>query len=149
LLSPAQHTTSLLNGKQLTEIDGKLVVEIIRARTVARDELLPLRGALVALSFVINFAIDQGWLESSPVFARLKRVEERREPSRCHHAKISNWSSIARPHGQGHGACREATGTREAELLRARATTLTTRDDLARQAQQAALDFLRLTALSD
>ena len=29
---------------------------------------------------MINYAVDQGWLESNPVLARMRRIEERREP---------------------------------------------------------------------
>ena len=32
------------------------------------------------MSSVLNYAIDQGWLESNPVLARMRRIEERREP---------------------------------------------------------------------
>jgi len=38
------------------------------------------RRDLVALSSVINYTIDQTWLETNPVLARMKRIEERRDP---------------------------------------------------------------------
>ena len=69
-----------LDGKRLSEIDGRLVAEIIRARTADGVTNATIKRDLVALSSVINYAIDQGWLESNPVLARMKRVEERRDP---------------------------------------------------------------------
>ena len=35
---------------------------------------------LVALSSVMNFAIDQGWRDDNPVLPRLRRIKERRDP---------------------------------------------------------------------
>ena len=35
---------------------------------------------LGALSSVMNFAIDQGWVEANPVLPRLQRLKERRDP---------------------------------------------------------------------
>jgi integrase/recombinase XerD len=70
-----------LDGKYLDEINGALVAEIIRGRrkldgvtnaTIKRD--------LVALSSVMNYAIDQGWQEDNPVLARMKRLKEQRDP---------------------------------------------------------------------
>jgi integrase/recombinase XerD len=70
-----------VGGKYLDQIDGSLVAIIIRERakidgvsnaTIKRD--------LVALSSVMNFAIDQGWIENNPVIPRMRRLKERRDP---------------------------------------------------------------------
>ena len=69
-----------LDGRRLSEIDGRLVAEIIRARAADGVSNATIRRDLVAMSSVINYAVDQGWLESNPVLARMRRIEERREP---------------------------------------------------------------------
>ncbi len=55
-----------LDGKGLTDIDGRLIAEIVRARTAGGVTNATIKGDLVALSSVINFAIDQGWRDENP-----------------------------------------------------------------------------------
>src|SRR5262249_8555028 len=51
-----------LDGKELGEIDSRIVAEIVRARSGAGVTNATIKRDLVALSSVLNFAIDQGWL---------------------------------------------------------------------------------------
>lgn len=51
-----------------------------RARTADGITNATIRRDLVALSSVIGVAVDQGWLESNPVLARMAQVQERRAP---------------------------------------------------------------------
>lgn len=67
-------------GKYLDEVDGKLVAAIIRARRKKGITDATIKRGLVALSSVINFAIDEGYCESNAVLPRLKRIKERRDP---------------------------------------------------------------------
>ena len=69
-----------LDGKRLSEITGRFIAEIIRARAADGVSNATIKRDLVAVSSVLNYAIDQGWLESNPVLPRMRRIEERREP---------------------------------------------------------------------
>lgn len=64
-----------LDGKALSEIDLRLLTRIVEAResevtnaTIKRD--------LVALSSLMNFALDKGWVDFNPVLVKLARVKE-------------------------------------------------------------------------
>ena len=109
-----------LEGKRLSEIDGRLIAEIIRARTADGVSNATIRRDLVALSSVINYAIDQGWIESNPVLARMKRVEERRDPIMLPRRQDIDLV-LARAPGMVKDmiSAAMATGAREAELLHA------------------------------
>ncbi len=69
-----------IDGKSLSEIDGKLIAEIIKARRLDSVTNATIKRDLGALSSVFNYAIDQGWCESNPVLPRLGRIEEKRHP---------------------------------------------------------------------
>src|SRR5262249_25432807 len=69
-----------LEGKTLSEIDGKLVANIIRMRSKDGVTNATIKRDLVAVSSVMNYAIGQGWLEVNPVLPRMKLLEERRDP---------------------------------------------------------------------
>ena len=56
-----------LDGKRLSEITGRFIAEIIRARAADGVSNATIKRDLVAVSSVLNYAIDQGWLESNPV----------------------------------------------------------------------------------
>jgi integrase/recombinase XerD len=114
-----------VDGRRLSEIDGRLVAEIIRARTADGVSNATIRRDLVALSSVVNFCLDQGWLESNPVLARMKRVTERRETIVLPRREDIDLV-LARAPGMVKELIRAAmaTGAREDELLRAR------RDDI-------------------
>jgi integrase/recombinase XerD len=114
-----------VDGRRLSEIDGRLVAEIIRARTADGVSNPTIRRDLVALSSVVNFCLDQGWLESNPVLARMKRVTERRETIVLPRREDIDLV-LARAPGMVKELIRAAmaTGAREDELLRAR------RDDI-------------------
>jgi len=110
-----------LDGKALSDITGRLVAEIIRARTAAGVTNGTIKRDLVALSSVVNFAVDQGWMESNPVLARMKRVKETREP-----IALPRPEDIALVVSRAPGMVKDlvavaiATGAREDELLKAR-----------------------------
>jgi integrase/recombinase XerD len=112
--------TPWLDGKKLSDIDGRLVAEIVRARLTAATPAT-IKRDLVALSSVINFAFDQGWRDDNPVLPRMRRIKERRDPimlpNRIHLDLL-----IARCPGMVADVVRAAiaTGARQAELLKAR-----------------------------
>jgi integrase/recombinase XerD len=64
----------------LSEIDGRLIAEIIRERQSAGVTNATIKRDLGALSSVLNYAILQGWIEANPVLPKLALVPERRDP---------------------------------------------------------------------
>jgi integrase/recombinase XerD len=110
-----------LDGKGLGEIDSRLVAEIVRSRSAAGVTNATIKRDLVALSSVINYAIDQGWRDDNPVLPRMRRIKEKREPivlpHRAHFDLV-----IARCPGMVADIVRAAivTGARQDELLKAR-----------------------------
>jgi integrase/recombinase XerD len=83
-LSSLEQLAPFLAGLKLSEVDGRLISEIIRERikvvtnaTVKRD--------LGALSSVMNFAMDHYGVEENPVLPRLGRIKERRDPINLPH----------------------------------------------------------------
>src|SRR5215471_1911075 len=71
---------SWLDGRDLADINGRLVAEIIRERQRAGVTNATIKRDLGALSSVMNFAILQSWIESNPVLPKLALVPERRDP---------------------------------------------------------------------
>jgi integrase/recombinase XerD len=69
-----------LDGRALSEVDGRLVAEMIRARQNAGVTNATIKRDLGALSSVLNYCILQGWIEANPVLAKLALVPERRDP---------------------------------------------------------------------
>jgi integrase/recombinase XerD len=69
-----------LDGRMLSEVDGRLITEIIRERQSVGVTNATIKRDLGALSSVLNFAILQGWIESNPVLPKLALVPERRDP---------------------------------------------------------------------
>ena len=69
-----------LDGRALSDINGRLVAEIIRERQRSGVTNATIKRDLGALSSVMNFAILQGWAEANPVLAKLALVPERRDP---------------------------------------------------------------------
>jgi integrase/recombinase XerD len=124
----------LLDGKGLGEIDGRLVAEIIRARSASGVTNATIKRDLVALSSVINYAIDQGWREDNLVLPRMRRIKEKREP-----IVLPNPAHVDLVIGRCpdmiahivHAAI--ATGARQDELLKAR------RDDIDHDRRQMTL----------
>ena len=115
-----------LAGKHLDEIDGRLIAEIIRGRQRADDITnATVKRDLVALSSVMNFAIDQGWTESNPILPRLQRIKERRDPIVLPRSEDID-KLIARAPGMlAHlVAAARATGCRQNELIAARCAQL-------------------------
>jgi integrase/recombinase XerD len=110
-----------LNGKTLAAIDGRLVSEIAQARASAGASNATIKRDLVALSSVINFAIDQGWCDDNPVLPRMRRLKERRDP-----IVLPQRSHIDLVIGRCPGMVADmvkaamATGARQDELLKAR-----------------------------
>jgi integrase/recombinase XerD len=110
-----------LDGRRLSEINGRLIAEIIRARTADGVSNATIKRDLVAVSSVIDYASDQGWLESNPVLPRMRRIEERRVP-----IALPRQEDIALVIERAPGMIKDliraamATGARQDELLRAR-----------------------------
>ena len=110
-----------LDGKMLSAIDGRLVSEIAQARASAGVSNATIKRDLVALSSVMNYAIDQGWCDNNPVLPRMHRIKERRDPivlpPREHIDLV-----IARCSGMVADMVKVAmaTGARQNELLKAR-----------------------------
>lgn len=81
-----KQVTPYLRGHFLDEIDKALLSSLIRARRAkAEPEAKRLSNAtirrdLTAISSVLGFCEDEGWLDSNPVLAQLKRLKERRDP---------------------------------------------------------------------
>ncbi len=69
-----------LAGKYADEVGGALISEVIRARRKQGVTDATIKRDLVALSSVMNFAVDEGYREANPVLPRLKRIKERRDP---------------------------------------------------------------------
>jgi integrase/recombinase XerD len=112
---------SLLDGKRLNEVDSRLVAEIVRARSTAGITNATVKRDLVALSSVLNYAIDQGWRDDNPVIPRMRRIKEKREPIVLpHRAHVD--LVISRSPGMIADVVRAAiaTGARQDELLKSR-----------------------------
>jgi integrase/recombinase XerD len=71
---------SYLNDKFIDQINGTLIADIIRGRRANGVTIATVKRDLVALSSVMGFCIDEGWLEANPVLPRLGRLKERRDP---------------------------------------------------------------------
>jgi integrase/recombinase XerD len=69
-----------LEGRDLPDIDGRLIAEIIRERQRAGVTNATIKRDFGALSSIMNFAILQGWIETNPVLPKLALVPERRDP---------------------------------------------------------------------
>jgi len=69
-----------LDGRDLVEVDGRLVAEIIRERQRKGVTNATIKRDLGALSSIMNFAILQDWIETNPVLPKLALVPERRDP---------------------------------------------------------------------
>ena len=97
------------------------MADIIRDREAAGVTNATIKRDLVALSSVINYAIDQGWIESNPILARMKRVKERRDP-----IVLPRPEDISLVVSRAPGMIKAmievaiATGARQDELLKAR-----------------------------
>jgi integrase/recombinase XerD len=110
-----------LAGKTLADVKGELLTEIINGRRSTGATIATIKRDLVALSSVMGFAIDEGWIESNPVLPRLGRLKERRDPIALPDpAHIENVIQAA-PRGLAsliHAAWK--TGCRQAELAKAK-----------------------------
>src|SRR5262249_44737829 len=69
-----------LDGRYLSDIDGRLVAEIIRERQRADVTNATIKRELGALFPVRHISILQGWIEINPVLAKLALVPERCDP---------------------------------------------------------------------
>lgn len=109
-----------LDGKDLIEIDAKLIATIIaeRGQQVSNATL---KRDLGALSSVLNYTIDQGYRDDNPVLPRLRRIKERRDPIVLPQTK-SVTLAIRRAPGMIGELIRAAmaTGCRQSELRLAR-----------------------------
>jgi integrase/recombinase XerD len=93
----------------------------VRARTATGVKNATIKRDLVALSSVINFAIDQGWRDDNPVLPRMRRIKERRDPIMLPHSVDVDLVVGRSPSMIADlGRAAVATGARQDELLRAR-----------------------------
>jgi integrase/recombinase XerD len=69
-----------LTDKFIDQINGALIADIIKGRKADGVTVSTVKRDLVALSSVMGFCIDEGWLEANPVLPRLGRLKERRDP---------------------------------------------------------------------
>ncbi len=110
-----------LDGKTLADVDARVVADIVRGRAAAGVSNATIKRDLVALSSVLNYAIDQGWADDNPVLPRMRRIKERRDPIVLPH-RVHVDLVIARCPGMIADLVRAAiaTGARQDELLKAR-----------------------------
>jgi integrase/recombinase XerD len=76
LCSMAQLAPLLEKARCLSDIDLQFVTSIVKARQVGTVTDATIKRDLVALSSLMNFAIDEGWIESNPTLVKLKRMKE-------------------------------------------------------------------------
>jgi integrase/recombinase XerD len=69
-----------LTDKFIDQINGALIADIIKGRRSVGVTVSTIKRDLIALSRVMGFCIDEGWLEANPVLPRLGRLKERRDP---------------------------------------------------------------------
>jgi integrase/recombinase XerD len=79
-LCSLEQIAGLLEGQGLADITPQLISEIIRRRQADGVTTATIKRDLVALSSVMNYAIDQDWAESNPILPKLARLKERRDP---------------------------------------------------------------------
>jgi len=70
----------LLPVGSVTEIDGKLITDIINARRRAGASAATVRRDLTAISSVLDFCEAQGWREGNPTLSKRRMLRERRDP---------------------------------------------------------------------
>jgi integrase/recombinase XerD len=109
-----------LDGKAVDEIDSRIIAEIVRGRSAAGLTNATIKRDLVALSSVLNFAIDEGWIDNNPVLPRMRRIKEKRDPIVLPHPTHVDLV-IARCPSMIADLMRAAiaTGARQGELLKA------------------------------
>jgi integrase/recombinase XerD len=110
-----------LERRALSDIDGRLVADIIRERQRSGVTNATIKRDLGALSSVMNFAVLQGWVEANPVLPKLALVPERRDPIRLPTDRDIELV-ISRAPGMVGAMMRAAlvTGARQDELVKAK-----------------------------
>lgn len=111
-----------IDGLQLSDISGPLIADIIAHRRACGVKIATIKRDLGALSSVMNFAIDEGWIEANPVLPRLGRLKERRDPITLPQPRDIEIVASRAP-GRLQNLIRAAwlTGCRQAELATAKA----------------------------
>jgi integrase/recombinase XerD len=113
--------TSYLDGKFIEQINGALIADIVNGRRATGVTVSTIKRDLVALSSVMGFCIDEGWLEANPVLPRLGRLKERRVP-----IVLPELADIATVIAKAAGTMRPvinaalATGCRQSEVVTAK-----------------------------
>jgi integrase/recombinase XerD len=69
-----------LRDKFIDQINGPLIAEIIKGRRDDGKTVSTIKRDLGALSSVMGFCVDEGWLEANPVLARLGRLKVKHVP---------------------------------------------------------------------
>jgi integrase/recombinase XerD len=112
-----------LNGKFIDQINGALIADIVNGRRKHGVTVSTIKRDLVALSSVMGFCIDEGWLEANPVLPRLGRLKERRVPIILPElADIATAIAKCGPTMRPIVAAALATGCRQSELALAKVT---------------------------
>lgn len=120
-----------LDGLALADVNGSLIADIIAGRRAAGIAVATIKRDLGALSQVMGFAIDEGWIEANPVLPRLGRLKERRDPIALpSHAHIEIVALRAAGRLQDMIRAALLTGCRQAELSTAKTSQF---DPLRRQ----------------
>lgn len=111
-----------IDGRLLSEINGPLIADIIATRRATGVKIATVKRDLGALSSVMNYAIDEGWIEENPVLPRLGRLKERRDPITLpDHAHIEIVAQRAPGRLRNMILAAWLTGCRQDELASARA----------------------------
>ena len=104
-----------LDGKALSDIDLRLLTEIVEAREQKGVTNATIKRDLVALSSLMNFALDKGWVEQNPVLIKLPRVKEGKHHDRT--APPRGYRSRAQPRA---GHARAARAPRDGDRRKTR-----------------------------
>lgn len=123
------HFTEELDGQFVDQVDKKFLVRWIAKRQDDGVTNATIRRDLTALSSVLGFCDDQGWLSGNPALDRLRRLKERRDP-------------IVLPRGENVRRIIERAPGNLAALIRAALHTGARLDELV-QATRSQVDFAR------
>ncbi len=120
-LCSLEQISPYLNGTFIDQINGALIADIVNGRRAAGVTVSTIKRDLVALSSVMGFCIDEGWLEANPVLPRLGRLKERRVPIML--PELADVATVITKAGatmKGIIAAALATGCRQDELAKAK-----------------------------
>jgi integrase/recombinase XerD len=79
-----------LKSKNVSEIDGRTITDLMTARKRAGAGAATIRRDLTAISRVLEFAEAMGWREGNPTLSKRRILKERRDP-----IELPTWGAIA------------------------------------------------------